>query len=77
MTGDPKRSAALEKVRQLLYPNLPPEEGRARINEAISDSVDPERWRRIEQIAAQEPDLVAELIEALRHSNGPASDEGE
>ena len=67
------RSPELERVRELLFPDLSPEEGDARVDAALAGAADDERWQRIEELARrQELDaaLLAEAIAALR--NGPA-----
>ncbi len=58
------RSPELDQVRQLLFPELPPAEGWARIDEAISGASDPERWAAIERLAAD--DLTDDLLTRLR-----------
>jgi hypothetical protein len=66
VTEEPQAStAALEQVRQLLFPNLSPAEGRARVQKAIAGAADTDRWRRIEQIAADDPEMLRDLIEEL------------
>ncbi len=60
-------SLPLEQVRVILYPNLPPNEGRARVEAAITGAADIDTWRRIEAIAATEPDLMTYLFEALKN----------
>lgn len=61
----------------MLYPNLPPDEGRDRVEAAITGAADIDTWRRIEEIATSEPDLFTHLFAALkdlraerRESNG-------
>jgi hypothetical protein len=46
------RSPALDEVRRLLFPNLSPEEGWARIDRAFSGAEDPKKVRAIEELAA-------------------------
>ena len=76
MTKEPQASsAALEQVRQLLFPNLSPAEGRARVQKAIADAADTDRWRRIEQIAAYEPEMLRDLIEELHAVTDAGFDE--
>jgi hypothetical protein len=73
MSGDEReRSPELEQLRQTLFPNLPPEEGWARIDEAFRGASDSERWDRIELLAAE--DLDANLLtrlKRLRERHGP------
>ncbi len=59
-----RRSSELDQVRRLLFPGLPPEEGWARIDQALDGSRDEERLERIEDIA--EGDLIAALVRRLR-----------
>lgn len=58
-----ERTPELELVRARLFPDLSPEEGWKQIEAAIKGSLDPERWRRIEQLA--EADLAADLAAQL------------
>ena len=53
-------------MRQLLFPNLPPEEGWARIEEALEGAKDEERMDRIEDLA--EGDLIAALVLRIRRN---------
>lgn len=63
----PRRlSLPLEQVRVILYPNLPSDEGRARVEAAITGAADIDTWRRIEKIAAREPDLFTHLFAASK-----------
>jgi len=57
------RSPELDQVRELLFPNLPPDEGWARIDAAISRAADPARTEGIERRA--QDDLYAALLAAL------------
>jgi hypothetical protein len=59
-------SPALDEVRSMLWPGLPIEEGRARVEAALTGAADIETWKRIEEIAAAEPDLFTQLFAALR-----------
>ena len=59
-----RRSSELDQVRRLLFPGLPPDEGWARIDQALDGSQDEERLDRIEDIA--EGDLIAALVRRLR-----------
>jgi hypothetical protein len=58
------RSPELDQVRQMLFPDLPPAEGWARIDAAISGASDPERWATIERLAAD--NLTDDLLTRLR-----------
>jgi hypothetical protein len=62
------RPPELDQVRQMLYPNLPEEEGWARIEAALSGAADPKRWEAIERIAA-DPALGAAILERLGAGN--------
>jgi hypothetical protein len=65
MTGDERaRSSDLDEVRKLLFPELPPEEGWARIDAAMAGAEDDRRIEAIEELCAG--DLDQELIDALR-----------
>jgi hypothetical protein len=66
----PKRTPELDQVRRLLFPTLPPEEGWARIENALAGAQDEERAEAIERLA--EGDLTADLIAALRRLRAPA-----
>jgi hypothetical protein len=59
------RSPQLDEVRRMLFPKLTPDEGWARIDDALRGASDPERRAAIERIAAEE-DLNADLLRALR-----------
>jgi hypothetical protein len=59
-----ERSNDLERVRALLFADLPVEEGWERIAAAIVGAADPERQEVIERLAAQ--DLSGDLLEILR-----------
>ena len=58
------RSNDLERVRALLFGDLPVEEGWERIAAAIAGGADPERQQAIERIASA--DLSGDLLEILR-----------
>ncbi len=58
------RSNDLERVRALLFGDLPVEEGWERIAAAIAGAADPERQQAIERIASA--DLSGDLLEILR-----------
>jgi len=62
------RPPELDQVRQMLYPNLPEEEGWARIEAALSGAADPKRWEAIERIAS-DPALGAAILERLGGGN--------
>ena len=66
-SGD-DRPPELDQVRQMLYPNLPEEEGWARIETALSGAADPKRWEAIERIAS-DPALGAAILERLGAGN--------
>ena len=68
MADRPELSLPLEQVRLMLFPNLDAEEGRARIGAAIEGAADIGTWKRIEEIAAYEPDLFTHLFAALREA---------
>jgi hypothetical protein len=53
------RSPELDQVRQMLFPELSPAEGWARIDEAMTGASDPEKWDRVE-------DLASDLLRRLR-----------
>jgi hypothetical protein len=52
----------------MLYPNLPEEEGWARIEAALSGAADPKRWEAIERIAT-DPAFGAAILERLGAGN--------
>jgi hypothetical protein len=64
-SGPSGRSPELDRVREMLFPNLPAEEGWARIERAIQDAADKERIDRIEAALAA-GDLHRDLIAAVR-----------
>jgi len=59
-----ERSDDLERVRALLFADLPVEEGWERIAAAIVGAADPERQQVIERLAAK--DLSGDLLDILR-----------
>lgn len=59
-----EHSAELDKVRQLLFPDLSVEEGWARIDAALTAAADPNKLDAIEEIAAH--DLSGDLADAVR-----------
>ncbi|HST18970.1 MAG TPA: hypothetical protein VLK36_14995 [Gaiellaceae bacterium] len=59
-----ERSHDLERVRELLFADLPVEEGWERIAAAIVGAADPERQQVIERLAAR--DLSGDLLDILR-----------
>jgi hypothetical protein len=61
-----RRSPELDQVRQLLFPSLSPEEGWARIDQALEGAQDDERLDRIEDLA--EGDLIAALVLRIRRN---------
>jgi hypothetical protein len=58
------RSAELDQVRQMLFPQLPASEGWARIDAAISGASDSQRIAAIERLASG--DLSDDLLSLLR-----------
>jgi len=64
-SGQSGRSPELDKVREMLFPNLEAEEGWARIENALNDAVEKERIDRIEAAVAA-GDFYLELIAAVR-----------
>jgi hypothetical protein len=62
--GEQRRSAELEKVRLMLFPNLSPEEGWRRIDAALERGSDTKRADRVEDLA-EDPELDEELLRAL------------
>jgi hypothetical protein len=65
MTGnEPTRSSDLDEVRRLLFPELPPDQGWARIDAAVAGAADDRRVDAIEELCAG--DLNQELLDALR-----------
>jgi hypothetical protein len=65
------RSRELDRARELLFPNLAPSEGWARIDAAMAGAEDEERWERIDAMARREQldaALTAELRATLRAS---------
>lgn len=65
-------SPELEKVRQLLFPDLPVEEGWARIDAALAAAADPERLDAIDELAARDlDDDLAAAVHRLREREEP------
>ena len=62
--SEPDRSPELDRVRQMLFPQLPPQEGWARIDAAFSGAADPQRTAAIERLASG--DLSDDLLSLLR-----------
>ena len=62
--SEPDRSPELDRVRQMLFPQLPPNEGWARIDAAFSGAADPQRTAAIERLASG--DLSDDLLSLLR-----------
>ena len=58
------RTPEMDKVRQLLFPELPEEEGSSRIDLAMQQAADPERLDRIDAIARE--DVNEALKDAIR-----------
>jgi hypothetical protein len=75
VSEEPGDSPQLEQVRKLLFPDLPAAEGRERVQNAIAGAADTDRWRRIERIAADEPEMLRDLIEELRATRATRQDE--
>jgi len=69
------RSNELERVRALLFGDLPVEEGWERIAAAIAGAADPERQQAIERIASG--DLSGDLLDILRRLRDEKDDEDE
>jgi hypothetical protein len=67
-------SPTREKLRLALFPDLPPEEGRQRIDTAFERADDEERVQRIERLA-DDPDLDAELLRTIRRLSSDELDE--
>jgi hypothetical protein len=74
MANEPERSPALDQVRALLFPDLTPEEGWARIDDALAGAHDEERLEAIEELAGQ--DLTGDLLEVLRRLRRDSEPEG-
>jgi hypothetical protein len=64
-----RRTPELDQVRRLLFPELPPEEGWARIEGALEGAKDEGRIDAIEELA--EGDLTADLVAALKRLQAP------
>lgn len=62
--SEPDRSPELDRVRQMLFPQLPPSEGWARIDAAFTGAADPQRTAAIERLASG--DLSDDLLSLLR-----------
>lgn len=58
-------SRDLDLTRELLFPDLAPAEGRAKVDAALAGAADDERWARIEALATRH-DLDDALRLALR-----------
>jgi hypothetical protein len=58
------RSPELDRVRRMLFPQLPPAEGWARIDAAFRGAADPQRTAAIERLASG--DLSEDLLSLLR-----------
>jgi hypothetical protein len=63
--ADSGHSPELDRVRKLLFPDLSPEEGWARIDDAVRGAAETDRVDAIEELVA-ERELDAELVAALR-----------
>ena len=64
------RSPELTRVREILFPDVPPDEGDARVDAALAGAADDERWGRIEALAEREQ-LDAALVREAIASLGP------
>jgi hypothetical protein len=64
MSNERSRSPELDQVRRLLFPNLAPAEGWARIDAALEGASDPDRIDAIERLAGS--DLSGDLLAVLR-----------
>jgi len=64
MTGEPSRSDELDQVRRMLFPDLPADQGWARIDAAIAGAAADRRGPDDEPPGARE--LPDELLELLR-----------
>ena len=62
--SEPDRSPELDRVRQMLFPQLPPNEGWAKMDAAFSGAADPKRTAAIERLASG--DLSDDLLSLLR-----------
>jgi hypothetical protein len=67
------RSSELDQVRQMLFPELSPSEGWARIDGAITGASDSGKWSRIEGLAGD--DLRSDLLERLRLLQRPPDED--
>jgi len=67
--ANPNRSPELDEVRRMLFPRLSPEDGWARIDQAIRGAADPEKQAAIEALARR--DLPADLLAALGAPGDP------
>jgi len=66
---NPNRSPELDEVRRMLFPGLSPDDGWARIDQAIRGAADPEKQAAIEALARR--DLPADLLAALGAPGDP------
>jgi hypothetical protein len=67
------RSPELDQVRHMLFPDLSPSKGWARIDGAITGASDSGRWSRIEGLAGD--DLRSDLLERLRLLQRPPDED--
>ena len=67
--ANPNRSPELDEVRRMLFPGLSPDDGWARIDQAIRGAADPEKQAAIEALARR--DLPADLLAALGAPGDP------
>ena len=61
----PSRSDELDHVRRMLFPDLPPDEGWARIDAAVAGAASEQRARAHEHAPADLPDDLLELLREL------------
>lgn len=66
MTAEPSRSDELDQVRKMLFPDLPVDEGWARIDAAIAAAAD--HPGRGDGPPTGPPELPQELLELLREA---------
>jgi hypothetical protein len=72
---DNDRSPELDQVRQLLFPDLPADEGWARIDAALAGASDERRVEAIER-ATRSRDLSQHLLDLLRRRDDEDDDGG-
>ena len=62
MADPQRRTAELDQVRRLLFPSLPPDDGWARIDRALSAARDAKRLDAIEDLAERRVRRLLDLI---------------